>query len=398
MNDSIQELKVEQECIQNDDSIETSSEQIENSPYIIGAKKNCQYLRKLLGMLLHQKALFKQLHDSFIYCKDRLSDLTKTAQRSIDEMTSQMEKLREILSKKQAEVSAIEQELQPFIALFYTPSRLTIIQSPPQQSYQKFEETLNIMIASNNESSQKFQLDKSNLFELKNLRAELCELNIELNKVLLQIEEKDRSILEMSIEHSKVEEEFMLQEQEAEQLKLYEAGLNEVQQLLRFNEMSDWCRKLSIILDNLDQIAKNQKTIIDNAESQADVKKMEEKIHLKSKEIDKLSEINYRMNSEIARSKIELEAVKEEKYHAKMELSLNNNFVPECIQNSRNDSAVDKHMKMVLCPICKKNRRNVILTTCRHPICIECAKAADGKCPICETVFDKSNIRPFFVQ
>lgn len=401
LSNSITELEVEQETHHYDESEEKIKEKIENSPYIIGARKNCQYLRNLLAMLLRQKSLFQQLYDSFVHCKNQLSNLTPTAQRSIDEMTLQMEKLHEILNKKQTEVSAIEQELQPFIALFYTQTRLTLIQAPPQQAYQKLEETLNIMIANtsnNSEISSKYQLDKNSLFELKNLRAELCELNIELNKILVQIEEKDRSILEMSIEYSKVEEELLLQDQEAEQLKKYEEGLNEVQQLLRFNEMSDWCRKLSNILEKLDQIAQNQEIITKNVKSQTEVKEMDELVHNKLNEIDKLSEVNYRMNSEIARSKIELEAVKEEKYHAKMELALNDEFVPDCIEHSKNEAALKKHMKMVMCPVCKKNRRNVFLTTCKHPICMECATAANNKCPICSVMFDDSNIRPFFVQ
>ncbi|KAK8858286.1 hypothetical protein M9Y10_013388 [Tritrichomonas musculus] len=402
---TVAELELDQEEIKNGNSNEISNEKIENSPYVIGAKKNCQCLRFLLSNLIRQKMLFKQLNDQFTYCKDRLSDLTQTAQRSIEEMTTQMDKLRDILSKKQAEVSTIEQELQPFIALFYTQTRFPQLSPPPHQSYQKLEETLNIMIAqnsgnaANNEVLSKLQLDKNNLYELKGLRAELCDHKIELNQLLSQIEEKDRAILEMAIEHSKVEEEFKLQEQEAEQLKKYEAGLNEVQQLLRFDEMQEWCQNLLNIIKKLETIAQNQETTINNVKAQTDVKQMKMIVDKKSKEIDKLSETNYKMNTEIARSKIELEAVKEERYHANMELSLNKEFVPECItQNSKNEAAIKKYLKMVTCPVCKKNRRNVILATCRHPICNECAAAAKDKCPICGVMFNRSNIRPFFIQ
>ncbi|OHT10258.1 hypothetical protein TRFO_04266 [Tritrichomonas foetus] len=384
------------ENIDNDININHYNNLIENSPYFLGIKNSCAYLANLLKTIKTQKEVIKLCNTSLKQCKTQLDSLSDSSQRSIQEMQNQMEKLKEISLKRQQETTALEQELQPYINFIFTPTRLNAIPGLPN-SFNVLDIRYKRLIIPATNTDQKLRMEYTAFHELHQLRSDLSYYSNELNKMYSQIEENDRKILEMAIEYSKIEGEFKLQDEEKESLMKYEIDLNEVQTLLRFNEMSDWCRKLATIIEALDQIAVDQQNIVQELQNTSQVDQLKQQIDQKTKEVQLLSETNYRMNSEIGRSKLELSAANEEYFRAKQELEVNKDFIPDVIDKN-DEEQVQRHKRMVICPICHTNRRDVILTTCRHPMCGECANKANFKCPICEESFNQSNVRPFFIQ
>lgn len=391
--DTLQQDKIEYDP---NDSSHCRPEDINNSVYYKGAQNSIQYLSNLLSLLKREKELINECEYIISYCHDRLKELIEPAQKSILEISVQMAKLQAIHDQKQKDVAQIEAELQPFIALYYTESRKSQISPPPPNLFHHIEDML-ITLIQQNPNDQKLLLDKNALQELIQYRNEIHYYNNEMNKLYEQVETNDRQYLELQIDKNKAEEEVALMEQEKEQLKRYEIGLRDVHQLISFEELSEWLRKLSQIIENVARIQEDQKMIQPQLSMKTSTVELQKQIETKAENVEKLHKKNYQMSHEIARSKIDLIAIKEEKFRAQKELEFHNDFVPSILDRSKKDGSA-KHMKMIMCPVCKKNRRDLILTTCRHPLCHECISQANGACPICNTAFTQNNIRPIFFQ
>ena len=395
LSKSISNLQKNSLVINPDSCSQCPHDALINSPYLLGIKNSCTYLSNLLETLRTQRKIIKIFTKCLYDCKNKVDDLKSSVNYSFEEMTQQMNKLKEVSTKRKKEIIPIENNLRRYLD---ARSVQTIPQCSPQTIFQIIEASIKRFMTPLNDTQKRY-FDAFPLNEIKKVRSEIAYLENEIMKTYKQILENDKYLFETTVKKFKIDEECCIEKEEMECLKQYEYDLNEVNKLLRTNDMNDWYSKFTMITNSFDQVANTQKEIMKELESQsgAYAENLKQQISSKTNEIQILSSKNYQINSEIGRSTLELNSVNEDLFRAKQELDVNNDFVPNSVRKYGEDS-VKKHIRMVMCPICKTNRRNVILATCKHPICDECASKANHNCPICQKYFRNIDMKPFFIQ
>ena len=413
LNGSINELKKKVIDPKNIDYSSCSPEDIEQSPFFIGVKNNCQFLMAAFNTMKSQENLIPLCFNALESCRSKLLSLSESYQKSINAMQEQITKIKESISQRQKTSNSLINDLQPFIDIIFMKYPLPDIPHERAKMYDEIEARLKKELDSNSSNQEivnkiNEQLDALN--QIKDKRKSLIDLYDEQVSLIQKIEEKDKSILSLIMDFCKAEIEEKLHNEELEQLRTYEENLKNVLDMLKFKEMGEWCDKLSEIGAGFANAAVSQNNIIkdmhnllglnnepgrngrfDNAST------LESKIAAKKKEIEELSFTNYTLTNEISKMKLELNEIIDEQYRLEHDLQISDEWLPDYIDKN-NPEQIKKYKEKILCPVCKANRRNTILTSCGHPICRSCVDKANYKCPICSKHFDNINVKPFFLQ
>lgn len=383
---------------------------IEQSPFFIGVKNNCQVLHAAYESMKSQEESIPICFNALECCRAQLLELSMSLQRSNDSMENEIQKMGNSIMKQQRTTDEKITKLRPLIdSIFMRKSLPHVPQDPPQFTAikEKLETDLH-NLNSHDEMTEaeammhrkKYREALDMLKEIETNRWQIDELVTEQNNLISQIEEKDSSILNLVMDHCKPEKEDELHRNELSLLTQYEDEISKVFESLQFDEMGKWREEFGRNVASFTNAASKQEMIIKELSKLTKTKTLQEEIKQKSKKIEELSAENAQLCLEIQKAKMSLNEVIMKRLKAENEMRQklkDDSWLPPFVDRN-NPEMVQKYKEMVICPICKANKRDSILSSCGHPVCKACIDKSQGKCPICSVPFIENNIKPFHIQ
>jgi hypothetical protein len=240
--------------------------------------------------------------------------------------------------------------------------------------------------ASDQENRYKIDSQLKHLYELRRLRsgvAETCQNSFEVMKTNHNAQ---CELFRMAASLSKSEEISRLQQQEFEQMTVYHDHLQRIIELMKVEQIQDWCEQLIEVSRVLAEAIAEQQEIQAKFEPLLDEQLGNEEIAELEREIEELIITNSQLLEDEAVLQCQVADAEEELFRLTQEV------VPYKDINELDD--------MIICPVCNVNFRNCFLMTCGHPICRGCMEAAKAtyECPICNTPFKEDSVRPFILE
>ena len=104
LSKSISNLQKNSLVINPDSCSQCPHDALINSPYLLGIKNSCTYLSNLLETLRTQRKIIKIFTKCLYDCKNKVDDLKSSVNYSFEEMTQQMNKLKEVSTKRKKEI------------------------------------------------------------------------------------------------------------------------------------------------------------------------------------------------------------------------------------------------------------------------------------------------------
>ena len=373
-------------------------ENIKKSPFITSVQSNYKFLQKMLKTLREQRAVFipqceKAMHD----CLDAISSVHERQDKAREEAAKSAQKYQNIVNKKKADIEQKKKELLPYILSMTDINNPIIIENYANIKDDIVDE-IRAKLQSPEHEKQRQLLDE--IVEVRHQNAKLCRDSV---KALGSAAFTIKPIYKAASDNYKAEELVRQNQRKVEQLTRYEKYLNEMQDLLKVNEIKAWAAKIDEVADSLetlqheserlDELMKpliREDTEEENAEYEREIEALEQRTQ-------ELIQERIRIENEIADAQLEHDTASEELFTVVQDLAAMQQASPAC-RSEVEEKQMLKLQKYILCPCCKANRRNCLISTCMHPICKDCMKRANGVCPVCKTSFTKNDVKPFYFQ
>ncbi|EAX87183.1 hypothetical protein TVAG_095760 [Trichomonas vaginalis G3] len=371
-----------------------------NSPFFSGVKSSCSFLVNALKAMQAQKKILPVFQQNLEQCQEHLTTLCNKAQDAVKEMGKQLSHMNDTVARKEGEIQKMKEELKTFVDQVYAEPNLVSFSNNEKavQWYNDFEDKLKKYINSDSSLESRLNSQLVLIQECRNERQQLAKLCDEQTELVKQIQQKNQRLFELIAQNKKLDEESVMQKDEQMLMSKYENALSAVFDGLHLEEMAKWADKLREVGEEFRKCAESQNQIAEDLNRYISAAEDKKVCDEKRKEIEQLSEMNYKMAQEVGNARLELESAKEDNFRAQQEVEKFRDWMPDCI-DKKNSEAVKKYKQMAFCPLCKYNRRDSILTTCGHAVCHSCLER-DGQhlCPICKKSFTKNDIKPFFLQ
>lgn len=402
MQQKIEELKESNIKFEELHYTDCTEDALINSPFFKGVKNNCIFLLNAIKALKNQQNLIPQINKNLTQCLEYINNLLLQTKNAINEVGKQKKNLDETISRKESEIKRMKDDLKKFYDIIFSDEEIKIYDNESiTEVIDSKEQKLTNAIQEKPELEEKLSGTLNTLRKAKTERQNLLALCNEQVELLKKLKEKDQKLFNTIARNKKIDEENLIKKDAFSLIKRYTNLLDEVISNMRLDLLEECHDDLKRISDVFKSLYENQKEIDQELKNYLSVENNEELQSVtesKKKEVKRLSEENYSKIVEYGNAKLELEAVIDDHFRIKQKLEAYDDFIPPIIDKN-NKEAVDKYRFMAFCPLCNKNRRNVILTSCGHVLCKECLdKAEQHHCPFCKTSFSSETIRPFFLQ
>lgn len=375
---------------------------LDNSVFFTNVKETCNFFKLTYQSIQEQINLIPICLNALDGCKNKLNTMITNSKKLTRELENQISNVKKKTLDKKQQIENLRSVVQSFINEIKLKNPLPVIPSLPQDNYyillQRILTQKLCDVRNDQHLTQEIQNQLSIIQQIVELRNNAVQLSTEQNQLINSIAEKDRSILTMVMDYCKAEQEISLQTQELNYIQEYEDSLKDLLNSLEMCDLENWCETLDTIGKSLLTITDSQKEIISKLSKYKETSSMEEEASKKQKEIEDLSSQNYKLSYEIGKAKIELDEAFVEKYILEKKTEYYQENFPDYV-NTENKEQVEQFKTLITCPICKLHRRDVILSTCGHPLCHECIQRnTNHQCPICSVPYTDLNVKNFIIQ
>jgi len=380
-------------------------ESLLSSPFMKSARSNYRFLSQTLeNIQVYNTKLIPSCRQAISKCEVTIKQLRERGEKIKNDLQNHSSQMRMSLSRRQGEVADLKHDLEHFFAILNGSTDESI-----PELYKKNEELNNsldlklvdMISHSSGDKLSEFMAEKDLLNQIRNIRGEIMQLSATNNNAIKSAAYVESALYKIIFDIHKCEEQVRLCNREIEQLNKFEKLLQEFNDLIKLSEANTWVSELESIKSSFDEIDKQtnelQSLISPLIEREDSVNGYCYEIDDMQKRIDELTQERNSLDQQEEQLEIEFSDVSEELFSIIQEL--------EVLQKTSVDSRsmmqekkIQKYQTYVLCPICKQQRRDVILAKCLHPICRQCAEKAGKKCPVCGVSFSSEDIRPFYMQ
>ena len=394
---SVQSLKQAKVPPQSIDYQLCGVQNIKKSPFLRSVQNNYRFLQTMLKQIReHRSTTIPQCEKMIADCLDALSNINSHHEKIKQDCAAQEQKLRTKIEKSSADVQSKKKQFSQFALSLCDPKNAKIKETYAGVSGTVVDDILAKM-SGNSVFTEEHRKLLSDISNLRNEAKELCERSLHsmdrafcsLNPIYSAISDLSKAV-ELNRQNTR----------KAEQLNAYAKNLSELENMLKLPEIHGWCKTIG---DATAQFAKLQQ---DNEKLSALVRPLveDEGEEQFEKEIDELEEKTQRLieeriqlEHEIADAAVEHDTMSEKLFAAVQDLVAMQHDSAR-VRSEMEERQMMKLQKLILCPVCKDNRRECLLTTCMHPICKECMRNAKGSCPVCKTSFTQKDVKPFYFQ
>jgi hypothetical protein len=375
-----------------------SPETIYRSPFFRAAQNNCRFLAIALKSIAAQKELVPACATALAQCRAHLESLRDKCAETMTQMLQCREYLDTTLAQRRTDVDQLSQELRPYAEALcfdittcqldemvaFTTSLDTDIESRFKKVMGSFTTDL--------ENRFKIENQLKLLFDLRSLRSAttaVCQKSFETIKAshAAQLE-----LFRAVSDFCKAEEIVRLHQREIERMTTYHQHLTTVIDLMKADQIADWCAELTEVSGQIAAAIAEQKEIQAAFEPLLSDDLGRDEVARMNDDVEALMAVNARLVEEEAVLECQIVDAEEELFQVLQEL--------ECFKDVDEDDDEQELQARVICPVCRENERNCILAGCGHPVCRQCIAAAKeaGKCPVCSAQFGEADVRPFILQ
>jgi len=376
----------------NDDSIDPSA--IEKSPFFLRVAK------KLNQLLVYNEISQKQKEDIYIInqTNSAIYNMTKSFRSSshqcFTEMDEHMRHLESLLKKRHAEVATMRSDLLPSVDRVFKAILIKDWASrnnDTKLSIMSIIKDICFKYINNNDviSTCRMILNEFSTFflECEESYSEIISkmTPVSYNEVIL-VNLESQSVRSDHIAH--------LTKKEIECFQKYEIDLNKLQNSLKSIQIEDRINSLLSLITNLTNLISTYIsdtneiiTISDQSDINDSISQVTSNITQQKSQLEILAQ---QLSSELFILYKEKEKNKS--------LNVKKDFLKASLPNEYEmikDGKIAQYLTKVMCPVCKVNRRDTILLSCKHPLCSHCIQKSNGICPLCKSKFSDSDIKTF---
>lgn len=367
-----------------------------HSPYISSAHSNYVFLQSMLSSIRSQKSyLIPRCQHLISRCQEMITNVQQKTEKMRAESIQQSQTLRSSLDRRIEDVNEIKKKIEP-----YTRSLIAAENVSSLEKFTEIAEDLDKILSEKITS-------KGNAPELLNLLKELHTARkdtqtlaeFEINK-MISAATIQKTYYNVIRDFSKADDQVYQSSRELTQLTSYEKYLTELSDLLKVRDIENWNQNLALVTTAFSELQEESTALAEavtplievksDTESDAELEAMENKVN-------ELLEERIRLSKELTDIALDNAHATEELYNTVTKFTVLESDSANCRSESE-EKQILKLQEKILCPICHKNRRNCLITTCMHPICKNCMAEAGGQCPICGESFDDEDVKMFWFQ
>ena len=405
LKEQIAKLKSSTLSVKNLQYIDCDPSTIYSSPFFRAVQENCKFLGTALKAIHEHQQIIPGCISALDNCEFSLKDLEKRCQNTVNQMRQNVKDSESMIEQEKAQIAALSEKLKPYAeALKFDPSSFDSLLKETEETDQNIEKTLKNMFDNSPDESVKEKLDAqiNLLHELRETRQnvfKLCQTSFTSISNNIKIQ---NDLFKTIFSYSKAFEYVQLCEKEVQQLREYEKALKDVIDVMKFDEIKEWCNQLNDVTDSIIKAVKTQEEIYESFEpliqlGQEDANKEQNDISTsdelaeKEHEVENLMNENSKLVEEETKLLSETADAEEELFKLLQEM--------QALAGWSNPELEAQLSDLVICPFCKERKRSQILTSCGHPLCSDCISMAKEKhkCPICHELFNDENIAPFIL-
>jgi regulator of replication initiation timing len=366
---------------------------IETSPFFRIQQDQCVFLRRAISYLEQNEtpAMFGKFAESL---GEFQTAFKAKATAALSEFGKHIERLEENLGTRQRELDDIKNSIALPVAAVIHGLSDEFASAPPLHVPEHLQLLIDDCDFEDGDTA-----GLSLFIEAKSLYAKVVQRNEGFFKKMRQVASKDRIIFDLVAENVKLDEEEKRIRRELDQLQIYEKNLREVLAEMKpeadervFEAIGEAIYKLhiAILTQKRAEEAAIASMIVDAPQKQ--LSEIEQEIQQAKEEI-------HRLNQQIVDVQKELFALEEQR--RVVEGRKRAAFQQNPTLSKALETQTASYLRMVMCPICHRNPRNVIIRSCGHPICRKCQASNNLKvntCPVCHQCYGPADVRPFVLN
>jgi chromosome segregation ATPase len=331
-------------------------------------------------------------------CRENLEGMQQKCADTLAELQQYSDGLQNKLEQLRQEVLILQDELVPYaetlrfdVATFPIAEMEENIVSLERDIEQRFRNVLNQTPDAEIETRNKIIVELDLLVELRQIRMELTDIAKNAIEAIKVTHATQKDLFDVVASSLRTEELSRVRQREQERISIYEDNLKKIVDLMKVDQISEWCRALTEVSTALAKTKAEQKAIeadfgplLDDKLGAGELKEMSDRVEELLESNAKLVEQETELMGEIADLDEELFQVAEELESHK-----------ECPVGDDPD-VIAVWEKRIKCKVCGVNKRDCFLVTCRHAVCRKCVDGAKGGCPVCGVKFSADAVKPFF--
>jgi E3 ubiquitin-protein ligase BRE1 len=366
---------------------------IETSPFFKVQQDQCLFLQRAINYIEHSEtsAVFAKLADNLGEFQTTFKAKTAAA---LSDFSKHIERLEGNLGTRQRELEDIKNTIALPVAAVIHSLNDEFSSTPPLHVPERLRLLIDDCDFEDGDTT-----GLSLFIEAKSLYAKVVQRNDAFFKKTKQIAQKDKQIFDLVAENVKFDEEEKRIKRELDQLQVYEKNLREVLSEMRpeaddrvFDALGEAIYRLHIAI-------LTHKQAEEAAIASLIVDAPQEQLNRIEQEILQAKDRIRGLNQQIVDVHKELFALEEQRrvVEGRKRAAFKQN--PSLSKAMETQTA--HYLRMVMCPVCHRNPRNVIIRVCGHAICRKCQAGKDSKvrtCPVCHQCYTPADVRPFVLN
>jgi regulator of replication initiation timing len=366
---------------------------IETSPFLKVQQDQCLFLRRAINDLEYSEtsAVFGKLAGDLAEFQTTFKAKTAAA---LSEFGKHIERLEENLGTRQRELEDIKNSIALPIAAVIHGLNDEFSSAPPLHVPERLQLLIDDCHFEDGDMT-----GLSLFIEAKSLYGKVVQRSDDIFKKMKQIAHKDKHVFDHVAENVKLDEEEKRIRRELDQLQVYEKNLREVLSEMKpeaddrvFGAIGEAIYRLHIAI-------LTQKQAEEAAIASLIADAPQEQLNEIEQEIQQAKDRIHGLNQQIVDAQKELFALEEQRrvVEGRKRVAFKQN--PSLSNAMETQTAC--YLRMVMCPICHRNPRNIIIQGCGHSICRKCQAGKDSKvktCPVCHQCYAPTEARPFILN
>lgn len=383
-------ITISRSLIQNTDPKDPSTYTpftIRNSPFFKSLSARSAFLRHALSLQERELACVSDFDTLIESCCRAFSMYHEECRSSINDIKQQIISLNNVLDSHQESSFTLQTDVSPAITSFIKEIQFFDSEEIRSEVSNLCSQVITTCKPSSNElltDWNSFENKISSQFFKEIIDTEILYEN--LYSMISSLAKTDISVLELTAKATENEVYTYYNGQELESLSNLENKLKNVMESLKKVDVSVMIKSMNDICDSVIKA----KAKYDQAEQKLNSKfekneKSEEKDTVESlnKEIKDLKEESLNLAKVASQKQILISRIEE--------LTFDKDHADVRPINPVQATMLNKYVSRVMCPICKRNRRNVILSTCGHCFCSDCLSQRNA-CPVCNVSFTQNQV------
>lgn len=367
-----------------------------HSPFISSVHSNYVFLHSMLNSIRSQKSsLIPRCQQLIARCQELITSVQQKTEKLRAESAEQSARQRQNLDQQSQNNNDMKKRLEPFAR-----SLIAANDASSLNKYSQIADELDNEIAGKI-SKHPNAKELTNLLEgLRVSRKNAQSLaEREVNKMVsaAAIQKTFYNIVHNS---SKTDELIYQNSRELELLGKYDKFLSELTEVLKIRDIEKWNQNITLVSQAFSELQLESAALAIKIEpllEKIDENKFDEDVSKLEDEVNKLLDERVNLGKELTEAALNNAHAIEDLYQSVTEFTILENEGPNC-KNEFEEKQIAKLQEKILCPCCKKNRRNCLISTCMHTICKNCMNEAGGACPVCGEGFDEDDVKSFWFQ